>query len=64
MQLTVDQKDKIRHLQHAIWALEKATMHVEMALGDCDVSAEYVKVFGSMILELEDDITDVRDPAE
>jgi hypothetical protein len=39
-------------------------MHVEMALGECDVSAEYVKVFGSMMLELEDDITDVKDPAE
>lgn len=62
--LTEQDRYKIHYLYQAIYALEKAKENVERALGVCDVTSDYNKEFSILILELEDDITDVREPAE
>lgn len=59
-QLTAEQKHKIHHLMNAQWAIEKASQHIIDALGDSDVTQEYIKRLALTIEDLTDDMEDAH----
>lgn len=54
---------KATELRSAKAKLEEALQHIRNALGDSDVTAGYEREVGMLLLEIEDDITDVLHPA-
>jgi len=55
--------DKAAELRNAKAKLEEALQHIRNALGDSDVYTEYEREVGFLLLDIEDDITDVLHPA-